>query len=330
MTSQPSSSQPTTLVTGGAGFIGSNLTEALLARGECVVCIDNFNDYYNPDLKRHNIAGFHDHPNYTLVEADIRSRDTILDLFSRYQPGRVAHLAAMAGVRYSIERAPLYADVNLQGTINLLDGARQAGTQNFVFASTSSIYGSTDQIPFREEQSTDHSLAPYPATKKACEVMGYAYHNMFDLNFTALRFFTVYGPRARPDMMAFIVMARILNGEEITLFENGEMHRDWTYVDDIVGGVVAALDEPLGYEILNLGRGEPVRLGDFVEIIEELVGQPARINAVPAPASEPPITYASTEKIQRLLNYQPVTSIHEGLARTWEWYQTVPPDIRHR
>lgn len=331
MSSQRSSIHTqTTLVTGGAGFIGSNLTEALLARGERVICIDNFNDYYNPALKRHNISGFACHPNYTLIEGDIRDRDAMLKLFREYKPNRVAHLGAMAGVRYSIERAPLYADVNIQGTINLLDGARQTDVKNFVFASTSSIYGSTDETPFHEDQSTDHALAPYPATKKACEVMGYAYHNLFDLNFTALRFFTVYGPRARPDMMAFIVMKRILEGEPITLFNGGEMHRDWTYVDDIVGGVIAALDQPLGYEILNLGRGEPVRLGDFVDIISELVGKPALVDAQPAPASEPPITYANTEKIQELLNYQPQTSIREGLTRTWEWFQTVPEEIRHR
>src|SRR5690554_1330599 len=330
MTDQAASPAPVTLVTGGAGFIGSTLTGALLARGERVVGIDNFNDYYNPDLKRHNIAGYLDHPNYTLVEADIRDRETVLDVFAQYRPARVAHLAAMAGVRYSIERAPLYADVNIQGTIHLLDGARETGVENFVFASTSSIYGSTEQIPFREEQPTDYSLAPYPATKKAGEVINYAYHNLFGLNFTTLRFFTVYGPRARPDMMAFMVMDRILRGEEITVFDGGEMHRDWTFVDDIVGGVVAALDTPLGYEILNLGRGEPVRLGDFVDIIEELVGKRARVKPVPAPASEPPITYASTEKIERLLNYRPTTSIRDGLRKTWEWFQTVPEDIRHR
>lgn len=330
MTEQASSTGRTIVVTGGAGFIGSNLTEALLARGDCVICIDNFNDYYNPQLKRHNTAAFAGHPGFTLVEADIRDRETILRLFEEMKPTHVAHLAAMAGVRYSIERASLYADVNIQGTINLMDAAREAGVENFVFASTSSIYGATDEIPFREEQSTDYSLAPYPATKKAGEVMGYAYHNLFGLNFTALRFFTVYGPRVRPDMMAFMVMDRILRDEEIPVFENGEMHRDWTFVDDIVGGVVAALDTPLGYEILNLGRGEPVRLGDFVDIIEELVGKQARVKPVPAPASEPPITYASTEKIERLLNYRPTTSIRDGLRKTWEWFQTVPEDIRHR
>lgn len=312
----------TVFVTGGAGFIGSHLIDRLLARGDRVVCLDNFNDYYTPERKRANAALHTGHPNYTLVEGDLRDRDMIMDLFETHKPELVAHIAAMAGVRYSIERATLYNDVNVNGTINMLDAARMHGVKNFVQASTSSVYGRTEDIPFREDQSTDYPLAPYPASKKSCEVMGHAYHNLFDLNFTALRFFTVYGPRVRPDMMAYIVMDRILKGEEITVYNNGEMHRDWTYVQDIITGVVAALDKPLGYEIVNIGRGEPVHLGDFIDIIQELVGQSARINYVEAPASEPPITYASIEKANRLLGYQPTTSVLEGLKQTWDWYRT--------
>ena len=310
------------LVTGGAGFIGSHLVDALLRRGNQVICLDNFNDYYSPANKRENIAKQLDHPHYTLIEGDIRDCDLVQRVFAEYQPTHIAHLAAMAGVRYSIERASLYVDVNVKGTVNLLDVARQREVNNFVFASTSSIYGATTDIPFTETQSTDMPLAPYPATKKAGEVMGYAFHNMFGLNFTALRFFTVYGPRVRPDMMAYMVMDRILKRESITLYDNGEMHRDWTFVDDIVSGVVAALDKPLGYEIMNIGRGEPVYLRDFVEIIEDLVGERAIINPRPAPASEPPITYASTEKAYRLLDYQPHTSIVDGLKATWQWFQS--------
>ena len=309
------------LITGGAGFIGSHLADVLLARGERVICLDNFNDYYDPGRKRANVTAQQENTNYHLIEGDIRNRDHLFEIFETHQPRRVAHLAAMAGVRYSVERAPLYADVNMQGTINVLDAARTIDVENVIFASTSSIYGKTDNIPFVETQSTDCPLAPYPATKKAGEVMAHAYHNMFGLNITALRFFTVYGPRVRPDMMASIVMERIVRDVEITLYDNGEMHRDWTYVDDIVGGVVAALDTPLGYEVLNLGRGEPVHLGEFVHIIEELVGKPARILSKPAPASEPPITFASVEKARRLLGYQPQVSIQEGLTHTWRWYQ---------
>ena len=313
----------TILVTGGAGFIGSHLVDKLLARGDRVVCLDNFNEYYDPALKRHNIVEHLKHPNYTLIEGDLRDRDGIDRLFAEHRPQRVAHLAAMAGVRYSIERAPLYSEVNIQGSINMLDTARKYGVENFVQASTSSIYGSTEEIPFREEQSTDKPLAPYPATKKANEVIGYAYHNMFELPVTALRFFTVYGPRARPDMMAYIVMDSIVNDREIIVYDDGNLHRDWTYVDDIVQGVAAALDKPLGYEIMNIGRGEPVRLGDFVDIIQDLVGKEARVKHIKAPVSEPPITYANVDKARNLLGYEPHTSVREGLAHTWEWFQTL-------
>ena len=323
MSDQPSPSSRPTLITGGAGFIGSHLADALLARGEHVICLDNFNDFYDPARKRANIANHVKQPSYTLIEGDIRDRDRVMQIFSDYRPERVAHLAGMANVRYSVERAALYADVNILGTINILDAAHDAGVGNVVFASTSSIYGITEDIPFQEEQSTDYPLAPYPATKKACEVMGYAYHNMFGLNFTAARFFTAYGPRVRPDMMAYMVMERIVNGEVITLYNDGNMHRDWTYIDDIIRGVVAALDTPLGYEVLNLGNGEPVRLGDFVATIEKLIGKKAIIHASPAPSSEPLITYASTDKAGRLLGYESSVSIDRGLEKTWRWYQNL-------
>ncbi len=315
-------SAETIFVTGGAGFIGSHLIDRLLARGDTVICLDNFNDYYTPTRKRANVAVHAEHPSYTLVEGDLRDRDLIMSLFAEHKPDRVAHIAAMAGVRYSIERAVLYNDVNVNGTINILDAARMHNVKNVVQASTSSVYGRTQNIPFREDQSTDQPLAPYPASKKSCEVMGYAYHNLFDLNYTALRFFTVYGPRVRPDMMAYIVMDRISKGQEIAVYNHGEMHRDWTYIDDIITGVVAAIDNPLGYEIVNIGRGEPVKLGDFIDIIQELIGQPANIKYVQAPASEPPITYASIDKAKKLFGYHPTTSILEGLQQTWAWYRT--------
>jgi UDP-glucuronate 4-epimerase len=318
-------SQPqTTLVTGGAGFIGSHLIDALLARGEHVICLDSFTDSYNPIFKRVNVSAQLNHPNYLLIEGDIRDVDLVTRLFEEHRPQRIAHLAALAGVRASIEQAALYVDVNVQGTVHLMDAAQQSAVENFVLASTSSVYGKTEQIPFTEEQSTDLPLAPYPATKKACEVMAHAYHNMFGLSVNVLRFFNVYGPRVRPDTMAYMVSNAITRNEEITVYNKGDLHRDWTYVDDIVQGIVAALDRPLGYEVINIGRGEPVRLGDFIEIIEELAGQPARIRHAPAPASEPPITYANIDKAQRLLGYQPHTSIREGLAQTWEWYCTAP------
>jgi len=311
----------TTLVTGAAGFIGSNLTETLLNRGEDVVAIDNFNDYYDPDRKRANVAGFKNQPKLHFYEEDIRNAEAIEEIFTQHKPRAVAHLAAYGGVRYSIGRAKLYTDVNIVGTVNLLEAARQTDTEAFVFASTSSVYGNTEQLPFIETDPCNLPLAPYPASKKAGEVMGYTYHNLHQMNFTAVRFFSVYGPRGRPDMMPFMVTDRVVKGEEIKLFDAGQMKRDWTYVDDIVSGIIAALERPLGYEIINLGRGEPVLMADFVNIVEDLVGKDAVLSTPPAPASEPKITFANIDKARRLLDYNPQTAVADGLAQLWHWYQ---------
>lgn len=314
-------SDETILITGGAGFIGSHLADALLARGDSVVCLDNFSDYYDPARKRANIAGQVKHPKYRLIEGDIRDRDQVMQIFKQHPIDRVAHMAAMPGVRASIEQAALYVEVNLQGSIHLLDAARVNRVSNFIQASTSSIYGETDQSPFQEDQPTDRPLAPYPATKKAVEMMGYAYHNLFGLNFTALRFFNAYGPRVRPDLMAYNVLDSIVNDRELTLFSPTRMQRDWTFIEDTIRGVMAALDKPLGYEIINIGRGQPTGLQTFVNIAQELTGRQARIKIAPAPRSDPFVTFASVEKARRLLGYEPAISIQNGLARTWEWYR---------
>ncbi|RME45460.1 MAG: NAD-dependent epimerase/dehydratase family protein, partial [Caldilineae bacterium] len=276
---------------------------------------------YSPARKEANVAPFRAHPRYTLYRADFRDREIVRDIFRRHHPDVVAHIGAMASVRYSVQRPHLYTEVNVLGTVNLLEEARQNGVQNFVFASTSSVYGQTDKIPFVETDPTDHPLAPYPATKKAGEVLGHAYHNMHGLNFTALRFFNVYGPKGRPDMMPYIVLDRLVHDREIILFDNGDMRRDWTYIDDIIRGVVAALDRPLGYEIINLGRGEPVLMNDFIAMAEELVGKKAIIKGVPAPPSEPKITFACVDKAAALFGYRPQTSIGEGLRNLWDWYR---------
>ena len=309
------------LVTGAAGFIGSHLTEALLKRGDHVVALDNFDTYYDPGRKRANIASFRNHSHLAFHEADIRDANKMQRIVAEARPDVIAHLAAMGSVRYSIGRAPLYVDVNLRGTVNLLEAARGDGVPHFVFASTSSVYGMTSRIPFEEGDPCNHPLAPYPATKKACEVIGYTYHNLHKLNFTALRFFNVYGPRSRPDMMPFIVTHRIVNNREIQLFDAGQMKRDWTYIGDIIAGVMAAIDRPVGYEIINLGRGEPVLMTDFVDIIESLVGKRAILSTPPAPPSEPKITFADTSKARNLLGYQPTTPVKEGLAHLWDWYR---------
>ncbi|HUS13051.1 MAG TPA: SDR family NAD(P)-dependent oxidoreductase [Pyrinomonadaceae bacterium] len=315
----------TILVTGAAGFIGSHTAQQLLERGDIVVGLDNLNDYYDPARKRSNLAELQSTANaadrFHFVEGDIRDRELLDRLFGQYSFDAVANLAAMAGVRVSIENPYLYYDVNLTGTLSLLEAARQHKTANFVLASTSSVYGETQQIPFIETDLCDRPLAPYSASKRAAELLGFTYHHLHNQNFTALRFFTVYGPRGRPDMMAYKVADNILFGQEVPLFNNGQMHRDWTYVTDIAAGVVAAVDRPLGYEIINLGRGEPVLLADFVNMIEEKIGRKA--NLVPAPMMDADIayTYADISKARNLLGYEPAVSVQEGVARFWDWYQ---------
>ncbi|MEO0964203.1 MAG: NAD-dependent epimerase/dehydratase family protein [Planctomycetota bacterium] len=314
-------SEKTYLVTGVAGLIGSHVAERLVDRGDAVVGLDNFNDYYDTRQKRDNVVGLIDGPRFTLVEADLRDAAATTSLVADHKPAAIAHLGAMANVRYSIGRAPLYHDVNITGSLNLLEAAIGHGHPNFVFASTSSVYGNTTRLPFVEDDPCGQPLAPYPATKRAVELLGHSYHNLHELAFTALRFFSVYGPRARPDMMPFMVTDRVAKGETIKLFNAGEMQRDWTYVDDIVDGVIAALDRPMGYEIVNLGRGEPVLMRDFVTIVEDLVGKPAVLDTPPAPPSEPVITYADVSKARELLGYAPKTGVRAGLERLWDWYR---------
>ncbi len=309
------------LITGVAGLVGSHLAEVLLAQGRSVVGIDNFNDYYSVEQKRDNVAAFKGHPNFALYEEDIRDAQAMMNIFAIHKPAAVAHLAAMANVRYSIGRAPLYTDVNIVGSVNLLEAAKAHATGNFVFASTSSIYGHTDNLPFIETDPCNKPLSAYPASKKAIELMGYTYHNLHGMNFTAVRFFSVYGPRARPDMMPFMVTDSIYHGKTITLFDAGQMKRDWTFVNDIVDGVARAIDRPLGYEVINLGRGEPVLMADFVTIIEELIGKKAILDCPKAPPSEPAITFANIDKARQLLGYNPQTPVAEGLAKLWDWYQ---------
>jgi UDP-glucuronate 4-epimerase len=310
------------LVTGAAGFIGSNLAEKLAMRGDEVVGLDNFNDYYDPRKKRLNAQRLASYPNFKMVEMDIRDREHLFEVFEEEKFDRVAHLAAMAGVRYAVQFPALYVEVDLNGTQNLMDAALAAGSiDNFVFASTSSVYGNTTQIPFVETDPCDRPLQPYAAAKRAAEILGYAYHHLYGMNFTVIRFFTVYGPNGRPDMMAYLLADSITKGKQIPLYEGGQMYRDWTYVEDITDGVVAALDRPLGYEIINLGRGEPTLLKDFVEMIESLAGKKANVVNKPKLSADFIRNEADITKARRLLNYNPRVSVEEGVRRFWDWYQ---------
>ncbi|HSH03274.1 MAG TPA: SDR family NAD(P)-dependent oxidoreductase [Anaerolineae bacterium] len=314
------------LVTGAAGFIGSHLTDKLIQRGHTVVGIDNFNDYYDPAKKEHNIAHLATNDAFRLIRGDIRDRDAILNLFATENFDAVAHLAGMAGVRNAVKFPDLYVSVNINGSQNLMDGARAHQVGNFVFASTSSAYGNTQQIPFVETDPADRPLQPYAATKRAIEILGYTYHLLYQLNFTAVRFFTVYGPRNRPDMMAYLLANSITTGREIPLYNNGDMYRDWTYVGDITDGLVAALEKPLGYEILNLGRGEPVKLADFVEMLEDIAGGNANLRNQPKLKADSDYTYANIDKARQLLNYNPQTSVLEGVHHFWRWYKQTQLD----
>lgn len=314
------------LVTGAAGFIGSHLAEKLAQRGEVVVGLDNFNDIVYPaQPKRENAARLARYPNIRLLEADVRDRERVLALFAAEQFDAVAHLAALAGVRNAVKYPNLYVDVNYNGSQNLMDGARLHNVANFVFASTSSVYGNTQRIPFVEDDPCDRPLQPYAAAKRGIEILGHTYHYLFGLNFTAIRFFSVYGPQGRPDMMAYKLAESITKRTALPYYNNGEMYRDWTYVGDITDGVVAAIQKPLGYEIMNLGRGEPILLKAFVAEMERLAGQKANLIPQPKPAADVVQNFADISKASRLLGYQPHIPFTEGIARFWAWYTEKRP-----
>jgi UDP-glucuronate 4-epimerase len=308
------------LITGGAGFIGSTLAQALLDQGHSVVLLDNFNDYYDPALKRANVARLRPADRVCLVEGDLRQPADVARAFAALPIDRVAHLAAMAGVR-SATPVEVYGAVNIMGTLHMLEAARQHRVALFVMASTSSVYGETPILPFVETDSADRPLTPYAATKRAAELLGHTYHHLHGMQITVLRLFNVYGPYGRPDMMPMKLFNASQTGAEVLLFNDGELARDWTYVDDTVAGIVQALHTPLGYEVINLGLGSPIRMRAFVEIIEALTGQRLNTRAVPTPPSDPPITFCNNEKARRLLGFDPQVPVAEGLARTWEWFR---------
>lgn len=311
----------TVLVTGAAGFIGSHTVERLLRRGDSVVGVDNFDPlFYARPIKERNLRWALAQPHFTFVTADICDADAMRAVFERHRPQKIVHLAALAGVVPSLERPVDYDRVNVLGTTVLLDLARRYGVEMFVFGSSSSVYGADTQAPFREDAPAVKPISPYGATKRMGEIIAFTFHHLFGLPVTCLRFFTVYGPRQRPDLAIHKFARCIVKGEPVPIYGDGTSQRDYTYIDDIVDGIVAALDNPMGYEVINLGCGEPVVLLRVVELLERTLGKRAHRQFLPMPPTDPPLTHADISKARRLLNYEPKVRIEEGIARFVDWF----------
>jgi UDP-glucuronate 4-epimerase len=307
------------LITGAAGFIGSHLSDRLLAQGHSVLGIDAFADNYEESIKRQNIYSAVSNPQFELVEIDIRNRSAMAETLDRFKPQTVVHLAALAGVRPSVEKADEFADVNITGTVHLLDAAVAAGTTRVLFGSSSSVYGNNTKVPFSETDAVDEPISPYAATKRSGELIAYAYAHLHGLSIGCLRFFTVYGPRQRPDLAIGKFMRLMQAGEPIPMFGDGSSSRDYTYVDDILDGVCAAmaLDESFG--IYNLGSNRPIALRALIEKIEAATGQTAHIEQRPAQPGDVRQTYADISRSTDRLGYEPKVSLDEGLANQWAW-----------
>jgi len=323
------------LVTGGAGFIGSHLAEALLKTGYKVVVVDNFNDFYDPEIKRGNIKAIkiqmdklgipEDH--IQIFERDIREPEQMDKLFATYPIQLVVHLAAMAGVRPSISAPLLYNDVNINGTLNLLELCRKYGVKKFVFASSSSVYGNNKKVPFSETDFVDHPISPYAATKRAGELICYTYHHLYGMDIACLRFFTVYGPRQRPDLAIHKFTKLIINDQEVPFYGDGTTERDYTFIDDIIEGVVKAIQWVQAgqglYEIFNLGESRTVNLKEMVTTLEKEIGKKAKLKVLPMQPGDVQRTYADITKAQKILGYQPTTAFEDGIKQFIQWYKEV-------
>lgn len=308
------------LVTGGAGFIGSAIAKRLVERGDRVVILDNFNDYYDPQLKRDRIEVFLKGIDFKLYEGDIRDAKLVEDIFASEKIEKVVHLAAMAGVRYSIQDPLLYADVNVNGTLVLLEAARKHAVRNFVYASSSSVYGGNEKIPFSEEDSVDHPVSPYAASKKANELFAHVWSHLYGLPTTGLRFFTVYGPWGRPDMALFSFTKNIFEGKPIEVYNFGDMTRNFTYIDDIVSGTITVLDADLPVGVMNIGGDTEEKLTRFIEVIEKNIGKTAEKKMMPMQPGDVPSTVADISKL-RALGWEPSTRIDVGIRNFVEWYR---------
>lgn len=326
------------LVTGAAGFIGMHTCQRLLERGDEVVGVDNLNDYYDVELKKARLKRLVGHGGFCHVQIDIADRSGMEALFARERPNRVINLAAQAGVRYSLKNPHAYADANVVGFLNVLEGCRHAGCEHLVFASSSSVYGGNRRMPFSEHDNIDHPVSLYAATKKANELMAHSYSHLFGLPATGLRFFTVYGPWGRPDMALFLFTKAILEGRPIDVFNHGKMRRDFTYIDDIVEGVLRVLDRPPAanphfdydspdparswapWRVLNIGNHQVVDLMDYIEALEKVLGRQAQKNFLPMQDGDVPATYAATDELRQLTDFSPNTDIDAGVGRFVDWY----------
>ena len=314
------------LVTGGVGFIGSHVCERLLEAGHAVCALDDLNDFYDPAIKQSTLRELQSRAqSFSFVHADITNRGELDEIFGSMAFDQIIHLAARAGVRPSLENPALYQRVNVEGTVNVLEAARERGVKKITIASSSSVYGVNSKVPFSEADPILSAISPYAASKLACEALGHVYHHVHGMDVCMLRFFTVYGPRQRPDL-AIHKFARLMqSGQPIPVFGDGSTSRDYTYVDDTVDGVMAATEKEFGYEIINLGESQTVELDRLIELLEQAMGVKAEINRQPAQPGDVPITFANIEKAQRLLGYNPQVKIEDGIPRFIEWFRQQNP-----
>jgi UDP-glucuronate 4-epimerase len=313
----------TILVTGGAGFIGSHLCERLLSDGVKVICLDNFDSFYDPDIKIKNVEGVKKKSPelFELVTGDIRNPGQLQEVFRKHRVDFVVHLAARAGVRPSISDPLLYQDVNIRGTIVLLESCKAHGIKNFVFASSSSVYGENQRVPFTEEDLDIQPISPYGATKRAGELLCYSYHHLYGMNIACLRIFTAYGPRQRPEMAIHKFTRLIDQGEKIPIYGDGSSRRDYTYIDDLIDGILAVIRHHQGFEVYNLGESQTTSLRELIRLIEEALDKKANIETLEPQPGDVSVTYADITKAKRLLKYQPKVKMEEGIKRFAEWYK---------
>jgi UDP-glucuronate 4-epimerase len=327
------------LVTGAAGFIGMHVCERLLARGEEVIGLDNLNDYYEVSLKEARLARLTPHPSFSFRKLDVADRSGMAELFTKEKPQRVIHLAAQAGVRYSLKNPHAYVDSNITGFVNILEGCRHAGVEHLVYASSSSVYGGNTKMPFSEHDNVDHPVSLYAATKKANELMAHTYSHLYGIPTTGLRFFTVYGPWGRPDMALFLFTKAILEDRSIDVFNNGRMQRDFTYIDDIVEGLLRVADKPPAadsgfdkahpdpatswapYRVFNIGNNSPVELMAYIDTLQQTLDKTAQINFLPLQDGDVPATNANVDALHAVTDFVPATTVKQGIGNFVSWYR---------